>query len=52
MQLLKQLKSVFDPNNIFNNGKIVDAFPMDRILRYEVDRIEPEIKTIQDFSRV
>jgi len=49
-QLLKRIKSVFDPNNIFNKGKIVDAFPMDKNLRYEIDRIEPEIATIQDFS--
>jgi len=49
-QLLKQIKSTFDPHNIFNKGKIVDAFPMDKNLRYKVDRIEPEIITIQDFS--
>jgi len=49
-QLLKRIKSVFDPNNIFNKGKIVDAFPMDKNLRYKVDRTEPEIETIQDFS--
>ncbi|SDW78973.1 hypothetical protein SAMN05444411_102178 [Lutibacter oricola] len=48
--LLKRIKSVFDPNNIFNKGKIVDAYPMDKSLRYKVDRIEPEIETIQDFS--
>ncbi|MFD1294144.1 FAD-binding and (Fe-S)-binding domain-containing protein [Lutibacter holmesii] len=49
-ELLKRIKTTFDPNNIFNKGKIVDAFPMDKSLRYKVDRIEPEIKTIQDFS--
>ena len=50
-QLLKRIKTAFDPNNIFNQGKIVDAFPMDENLRYEVDRMEPEIDTIQDFSK-
>ena len=50
-QLIKRIKSVFDPNNIFNQGKIVDAFPMDKALRYEVDRKEPEIKTMLDFSK-
>jgi Fe-S oxidoreductase len=35
---------------VFNQGKITDAFPMDKSLRYEIDRNEPEIKTIQDFS--
>ncbi|WP_243456818.1 FAD-binding and (Fe-S)-binding domain-containing protein [Polaribacter batillariae] len=49
-QLLRRLKKTFDPNNVFNKGKITDAFPMDKNLRYKVGRIEPEIKTIQDFS--
>ncbi len=49
-ELLKRIKSVFDPNNIFNPGKIVDAFPMDESLRYEIDRAEPEVKTLMDFS--
>ena len=49
-QLLRRIKKVFDPNNVFNKGKITDAFPMDQNLRYEVDRKEPKIKTIQDFS--
>lgn len=49
-QLLRRIKKAFDTNNIFNKGKITDAFPMDKNLRYEVDRIEPEIKTFQDFS--
>ena len=49
-QLLRRLKKAFDPNNVFNKGKITDAFPMDKSLRYEIDRKEPEIATIQDFS--
>lgn len=49
-ELLKRIKKGFDPNNVFNEGKIVDAFPMDKSLRYAVDRKEPEIKTILDFS--
>ena len=49
-QLLRRIKKTFDPNNIFNKGKITDAFPMDQSLRYEIDREEPEIETIQDFS--
>ncbi|CAM1344894.1 FAD-binding and (Fe-S)-binding domain-containing protein [Tenacibaculum amylolyticum] len=48
--LLKRIKSAFDPNNIFNEGKIVDAFPMDESLRYAIDRKEPEINTLFDFS--
>ncbi|KQC29033.1 FAD-binding and (Fe-S)-binding domain-containing protein [Flagellimonas eckloniae] len=49
-ELLKRIKSVFDPNNIFNPGKIVDAFPMDESLRYEIDREEPVVDTLMDFS--
>ena len=49
-QLLKRIKTVFDPHNIFNPGKIVDALPMDENLRYQVDRVEPEIETFLDFS--
>ncbi|MEN8818195.1 MAG: FAD-linked oxidase C-terminal domain-containing protein, partial [Polaribacter sp.] len=49
-QLLRRIKKAFDPNNIFNKGKITDAFSMDESLRYEIDRIEPKIETIQDFS--
>ena len=49
-ELIKRIKHTFDPNNIFNKGKIVDAFPMDKNLRYKIDRKEPEIETIQDFS--
>ena len=49
-QLLRRIKKAFDPNNVFNQGKITDAFSMDKNLRYDVDRKEPAIKTIQDFS--
>lgn len=49
-ELLKRIKHTFDPNLIFNKGKIVDSFAMDESLRYEVDRKEPEIETIQDFT--
>lgn len=48
--LLKKIKYTFDPDNIFNKGKIIDPLPMDKSLRYKVDRIEPEIETISDFS--
>lgn len=49
-ELLKKIKSAFDPENIFNPGKIVDAYKMDESLRYEKDRGEPKIETIMDFS--
>lgn len=49
-QLCRRIKQLFDPNNIFNPGKIVDAPKMDESLRYEIGRVEPELKTIMDFS--
>ncbi|MBE7687967.1 FAD-binding protein [Tenacibaculum finnmarkense genomovar ulcerans] len=49
--LLRRIKKAFDPQNVFNQGKITDAFPMDKNLRYEIDRKEPIIKTLQDFSQ-
>ncbi|WP_299242314.1 FAD-binding and (Fe-S)-binding domain-containing protein [uncultured Aquimarina sp.] len=49
-KLLKRIKNVFDPKSIFNPGKIVDAYAMDEQLRYEIDREEPEIKTLFDFT--
>ncbi len=51
-KLLQDLKSVWDPNNIFNPGKVVDVPSMTSNLRYESDRKEPEIETIFDFSNV
>ncbi len=48
--LLKEVKNCFDPENIFNPGKIVDAPAMDTSLRYSPDRKEPEIETVMDFS--
>lgn len=49
-ELLKRVKTLFDPHNIFNPGKIVEAYPMDESLRYEIDRKEPVVSTLMDFS--
>ena len=49
-ELMKRVKYAFDPLNIFNQGKIIDPWPMDESLRYKADREEPVIETIQDFS--
>ena len=48
--LLKRIKKVFDPKNIFNPGKITDAWPMDESLRNEIEFNTPEVKTLLDFS--
>ncbi|WP_372755182.1 FAD-binding and (Fe-S)-binding domain-containing protein [Mariniflexile sp.] len=49
-QILKRIKLAFDASNIFNPGKIVNAYPMDKSLRYVADREEPKIATMLDFS--
>jgi Fe-S oxidoreductase len=49
-ELLKRIKKAFDPNAIFNKGRITDTPKMDENLRMEAGREEPEIQTIQDFS--
>jgi len=49
-ELLKRIKWAFDPNAIFNVGKIVNTSKMDENLRVEAGRLEPDIQTIQDFS--
>ncbi len=51
-QILKRIKSAFDSENIFNPHKIVDAYPMDKNLRYDVDRKEPEIETEPNIEMV
>lgn len=51
-KLLQELKTVWDPNHIFNPGKIVDVPSMTSFLRYEADRKEREIETVFDFSNV
>lgn len=49
-ELFRRIKKAWDPDNIFNPGKIVDAPAMNTSLRYEPDMKTPEIKTIFDFS--
>ncbi|MEO1255216.1 MAG: FAD-linked oxidase C-terminal domain-containing protein, partial [Bacteroidota bacterium] len=50
-QLLKKIKSTWDPQNIFNPGKIVDTAPMDTYLRYEKNHQTREFDTVLDFSK-
>lgn len=49
-KLLKDIKKAWDPNGIFNPGKITDTPPMNKFLRYEPGKPTTEIKTIFDFS--
>ncbi len=49
--LLKRVKTVWDPEGIFNKGKIIDTPPMDSFLRYVPDNIiNNEIDTKLDFQ--
>ena len=48
--LMRQIKAAFDPKNVFNPGKIVDAKPMDVDLRYGPTKPNPQYETIFDFS--
>jgi FAD/FMN-containing dehydrogenase/Fe-S oxidoreductase len=48
--LLKQIKRTWDPENIFNPGKITDTPKMNTSLRYEPGQVTKEIDTIFDFS--
>ncbi|MHA7129047.1 FAD-binding and (Fe-S)-binding domain-containing protein [Algoriphagus namhaensis] len=51
-ELFRRIKYTWDPKNIFNPGKIVDAAPMNQFLRYEPGMQTPEHKTAIDFSHV
>lgn len=48
--LFRRLKQTWDPTNLFNPGKIVDAAPMDEMLRYEADQETRQFDTVFDFS--
>ena len=49
--LFKTIKNTFDPNKIFNAGKITDTPPMNEFLRYKADAAVPKIATVFDFSK-
>ena len=49
-QLLKEVKKMWDPQNIFNPGKIVDTPPMDTSLRYQKGQKTTDYDTTFDFS--
>jgi len=50
-QLMKEIKKVWDPKNIFNPNKIVDTPPMNEFLRYEAGKVPNKVNTIFDFSK-
>ncbi|MCD4730348.1 MAG: FAD-binding protein, partial [Bacteroidales bacterium] len=48
--LIRQIKQIWDPENIFNPGKIVDSPEMNTSLRYDPGQKLLEIETFFDFS--
>jgi Fe-S oxidoreductase len=49
--LFAQIKNIFDPQGIFNKGKIVGAPAMDEHLRFAVGQPLQEEKTLLDFTK-
>ena len=49
-ELLRRVKNLWDPNHIFNPGKIVDAAPMDESLRYDRGQETRDFITVFNFS--
>jgi len=50
-QLIRKIKKVFDPNNSFNPGKIIDTPPMDGGFRFIPGSLAPQFTTYFDFSK-
>jgi Fe-S oxidoreductase len=49
-KLFRRIKKTWDPNGIFNPGKIVDAPAMNETLRYESGQVNKSFDTAFDFS--
>ncbi len=50
-ELLERVKKTWDPENIFNPGKIVQTPSMNTFLRYQPDQETREIDTFFDFTK-
>jgi FAD/FMN-containing dehydrogenase/Fe-S oxidoreductase len=50
-ELIKRIKRLFDPEGIFNPGKITDTPPMNSHLRSEAGRPTPEFDTYFEYPR-
>jgi len=50
-KLIKRVKQLFDPDGVFNQGKITDTPPMNSSLRYEADHQSPQFETYFDYSK-
>ena len=50
--LIRSVKQCWDPEKIFNPGKITDTPPMDTGLRYESGQTTRELSTVLNFSAI
>lgn len=48
--LFENVKKIWDPDNIFNPGKIVNTPPMDTMLRYKPEQQTPQFETTFNFD--
>ena len=48
--VVKQIKELWDPNHVFNPGKIIGSPPMNTHLRYRPDQKTTEVNTVYDFE--
>jgi FAD/FMN-containing dehydrogenase/Fe-S oxidoreductase len=49
--VVKEIKRVWDPQNVFNARKITDTPPMNSSLRYDVGQETKTIETVFDFNK-
>lgn len=50
-EVFRAVKTTWDPNGLFNPGKIIDPLPIDEDLRYQAGQETPVFDTVLDFSR-
>lgn len=51
-QMMCQLKKTWDPDGIFNLGKIVNTPPMDKYLRYQVEEVPSNQRNIKQTANL
>ena len=50
LDVVKRIKQLWDPNNIFNPGKIIESPPMNTHLRYQPNQKTPDVNTVFNFE--